>query len=65
VQAGKMADLVLLDADPLTDIANTQQIRAVVQEGRLLDRRALDETLNQAATKLQQSKPSAWSTNGS
>ena len=30
VEAGKVADLVLLDADPLADIAHTQRIRAVV-----------------------------------
>jgi imidazolonepropionase-like amidohydrolase len=30
IAAGKLADLVLLDADPLADIRNTQKIRAVV-----------------------------------
>jgi imidazolonepropionase-like amidohydrolase len=38
-----VADLVLLDADPLADIRNTQKIHAVVLNGRLLDRKALDE----------------------
>ena len=42
VEAGKVADLVLLDADPLADIAHTQQIRAVVFGGDLYDRDALD-----------------------
>lgn len=42
VQAGRVADLVLLDADPLTDVRNTARIRAVVLGGRLLDRAALD-----------------------
>jgi imidazolonepropionase-like amidohydrolase len=42
VAAGKVADLVLLDADPLADIANTQAVRAVVLRGRLLDRAVLD-----------------------
>jgi predicted amidohydrolase len=45
VQAGKVADLVLLDADPLADIGNTLRIRAVVANGRLLDRAALDRML--------------------
>ncbi len=42
VEEGKIADLVLLDADPLRDIRNTRTIRAVVVNGRLLDRAALD-----------------------
>ena len=46
VERGKVADLVLLDADPLADIRNTQKIQAVVLNGRLLDRRALDEILS-------------------
>lgn len=48
VEAGKMADLVLLDANPLDDIANTQRIRAVVLSGRLFDRDALDALLAEA-----------------
>ena len=36
IAAGKRADLVLLDGDPLADIANTRKIRAVVYGGRLL-----------------------------
>lgn len=42
VEAGKMADLVLLDANPLADIANTRRIDAVMLNGRLFDRTALD-----------------------
>ena len=45
VAVGKVADLVLLDADPLTDIHNTQRIRAVIANGKLLDRAALDALL--------------------
>ena len=37
VEAGKEADLVLLDADPLADIGNTRRIAAVVVRGVLLD----------------------------
>ena len=48
VAAGKRADLVLLDADPLADIRNTQRIRAVVRDGRLLSRGELDEILARA-----------------
>ena len=43
--AGKDADLVLLDANPLLDITNTTRIRAVVRAGQLLDRAALDRLL--------------------
>ena len=39
---GKLADLVLLDADPLTDIRNVLKMRAVVANGRYFDRAALD-----------------------
>jgi len=45
VSKGKQADLVLLDADPLQSIRNTRLIRAVVADGRLYDRAALDGLL--------------------
>lgn len=48
VQVGKLADLVLLDADPLTDITNTTAIRAVVANGRYFDRDALEQLLTVA-----------------
>jgi imidazolonepropionase-like amidohydrolase len=46
IEQGKIADLVLLDADPLADIHNTQRISAVILRGKLLDRKALDEMLS-------------------
>lgn len=49
VTPGRLADLVLLDADPLVNIANLRMVRSVVLDGRLLDRAALDELLNRAA----------------
>ena len=48
VANGKAADLVLLDANPLDDIHNTQKIRAVVVQGKYLDRAALDALLAHA-----------------
>lgn len=42
IAPGMMADLVLLDADPLADIRNTTRIHAAVANGRLLDRGTLD-----------------------
>jgi hypothetical protein len=50
IDEGKLADLVLLDADPLADIRHTTMIRAVVQDGRLFDRPALDRLLAEVAT---------------
>jgi imidazolonepropionase-like amidohydrolase len=37
VEQGKLADLLLLDADPLVDITNTNRIAAVVVDGKLID----------------------------
>jgi len=48
VANGKAADLVLLDANPLDDIHNTQKIRAVIVQGKYLDRAALDALLAHA-----------------
>lgn len=49
IEAGKTADLVLLNANPLDDIRNTQQIEAVVQAGKHYDRMMLDALLNALA----------------
>jgi imidazolonepropionase-like amidohydrolase len=48
VAVGKLADLVVLDADPLADITNITTIRAVVANGRYFDRAALDQLLTRA-----------------
>ena len=45
VEAGKLADLVLLDADPLQEIGNTRRIAAVVANGKLYSREAIDKML--------------------
>lgn len=50
ITPGKIADLVLLSANPLEDIANTQKIETVVFQGHLLDRDQLDRMLEQLAT---------------
>jgi hypothetical protein len=47
IAPGKTADLVLLDANPLTDVTNIRRIRAVVVAGRLLDRKELNTLLAQ------------------
>jgi hypothetical protein len=45
IQRGKIADLVLLTANPLTDIRNTKKIDAVVVKGKLLRRENLNSLL--------------------
>jgi len=50
VENGKLADLVLLDANPLDDIANTKRIAAVVYRGKLYPRASLDEMLAKVET---------------
>jgi len=45
VERGKIADLVLLDANPLQDITATQRIHAVISNGRHLPRATLDVML--------------------
>jgi hypothetical protein len=46
IETGKLADLVLLDADPLIDIRNTRKIAAVFARGKYHSRRDLDAILN-------------------
>jgi hypothetical protein len=45
VEVKKAADLVLLNADPLEDIRNTQKIEAVILRGRYHSRKDLDAML--------------------
>jgi imidazolonepropionase-like amidohydrolase len=56
VEKGKLADLVLLYANPLDDIHNTQKIAAVVLAGRYLSRHDLDEMLSQVKAAAAKSK---------
>ena len=46
IAPGKLADLVLLDADPTVDIHNTTKINAVVLDGQLLDQAARQRLLD-------------------
>jgi imidazolonepropionase-like amidohydrolase len=49
IEAGKTADLVLLDGNPLEDVGNAGKIDMVVVRGKVLGRSALDELLKGAA----------------
>ena len=48
VAAGKTADILILDQNPLADIAATRKIHGIVLKGRYFDRTALDEMLKNA-----------------
>jgi imidazolonepropionase-like amidohydrolase len=48
IEAGKMADLVLLRGDPLADIHNTTQIQGVWLRGKYFDEGALKGILDGA-----------------
>jgi hypothetical protein len=43
IEPGKMADMVIMDRNPLDDIRNTNTIRYVMKGGRLYDGNTLDE----------------------
>jgi hypothetical protein len=57
VQPGKWADLLVVDADPLADIRNTQQIHAVVTRGRLITRAERERMLAEVEAEAQVTPP--------
>jgi len=59
VERGKIADLVLLDADPRQDIRNTRRIAAVIVQGKLYDAPAL-ERLRAAVVASEDLKVDDW-----
>jgi imidazolonepropionase-like amidohydrolase len=53
VEAGKRADLVLVEANPLEDIGNTTRIAGVMVRGRWLPKSELDAMLERIAPRFQ------------
>jgi imidazolonepropionase-like amidohydrolase len=56
IAANCVADLVLLNADPLENIRNTEKIDAVIANGKFSDRTALDQLLSDVATAASRTK---------
>nr|MDQ3420541.1 amidohydrolase family protein [Acidobacteriota bacterium] len=55
LETGKLADLLVLDANPLDDIKNTAKIAEVMKNGRLYDAATLNETYPR-----QKALPAQW-----
>jgi imidazolonepropionase-like amidohydrolase len=45
IEVGKLADLVMVEGDPLADIANTTRVRRVIANGRVYE---LDQLLTRS-----------------
>ena len=60
LEVGKLADLVVLDADPTVDIRNTDKIHRVMLGGRLYD----PLTMNEVGTGTRRSAPLWWQGTG-
>ena len=60
LEPGKLADLVILDADPTQDIRNTDKISRVMLNGRLYDA----ATLNEVETGTRRRQPYYWEREG-
>ena len=60
LEAGKLADLVVLDADPTADIRNSEKIHRVMLGGRLYD----PVTMNEVVTGSRTRSAYWWEANG-
>ena len=52
IEAGKHADLVLLEANPISSVANLSKISAVVLKGKFLPKEALEKLKSDTALSL-------------
>lgn len=46
VEAGKLADLIVIDGDPLTDIRQSDKVQYTMVNGRLFDAATMQELTN-------------------
>lgn len=60
IEAGKIADLIVLDENPLEDIRNTNTIRYVMKNGRLYE----GDTLNEVYPRQQKAPAFNWNGDG-
>lgn len=60
LEVGKLADLLVLDKNPLEDIENTQYIKYVMQNGRVYD----PQTMNEIGNNPKERAPLYWEVNG-
>ena len=60
LEVGKLADLLVLDKNPLENIENTQYIKYVMQNGRIYD----PETMNEVGNSPKVRAPFYWEVNG-
>jgi hypothetical protein len=56
IETGKRADMLLLSANPLADISNTQKITGVMVRGRWLDKTQLDQMMGRVQINYEQEK---------
>lgn len=56
IEAGKLADILILDKNPLDDIRNTDSVNKIILNGRLYD----GKTLNEEKTGKRKTKPFYW-----
>ena len=50
IEAGKLADLVIVDGDPLANIANAHKVKRVIANGRLFE---IDQLVNRSGSSTQ------------
>lgn len=65
IEAGKLADLVVLDANPLQDISNIRKISLVMKDGHVVDRNTLPLKKMLTVPRGTPRRPSTSSANGS